>query len=1572
MKRRKRLVSMLLACCLLVTLFPPAGLALEITSQAAGGERTAEDAPYENSAVDPVYAVRDEVSVAPVGELASKDNEVAYPVVGGSLYFDASTGTITNCDESVTVANIPSVIGDVSVTSIGDSAFEDCSSLTSVTIPDSVTDIDREAFGYCISLTSVTIPDSVTSIDHYAFADCTSLTSIDIPDSVRSIGGPGLVGNSLFTFGGTVFVGCSSLTSIDVSLGNSNYCSVDGVLFTKDMTELVRYPEANPVKNYVIPDSVTRIASYAFDGCSSLTSVTIPDSVTDIHNFAFSGCSSLASVTIPNGVTAIYAWAFFDCSSLTSVSIPDSVTYIDWHAFSDCSSLTNVIISDSVTDISDVFSGCSSLTNVIIPDSVTDISGAFSGCSSLTSVSIPDSVTYIDAHTFSDCSSLTDVYYAGSEADWAAISISYDNAELASATIHYNSVGPDNTNSDDTETTNSSVRFFSSWNPDTKLALFDGEIYGFFGYQATEETDMSFEDILVQLLNKYVLVESRPGETSSTLLSIKPVDSKIGIVRDVIVGNGDPAVTSLQFDDGTYAVAAGLITYDGLIGKNVLYHLYAGEICEFEVLEEKTGTVGDWNSATSTVNIDGADFHTNYMTDLESLAAISEIADKNQTIIYYFAGDALLKAEIGQESEDPPYEFYSTKIGILTAYDSDALVLQIDGTDFPIQDNETVKDELEENLRDAIGKKAVFVVTGGEVTYAMPLERVSTRLEAIVKAEPSTIAYQDEYDRTSIIAEVDVRNVYDVHPWVDTNMLKTAIAQNVPNWNGDIALDHVDFEITWGASEQGGHSVEKFMVFSDGAYEDRFLFNDCKTTVENTATLSLNESATISANIAVNPDYSHDNSEFADDFPKGVTEKTAQVSVEAEGRRADGERLRNSSFCSIIAQYPNNILTEEEIDEITVEAGEELEKIDGALSLNWNTMYTIFGLEGAALDQLEKEMLSVIVMSNIPEETLKEKLSSHIVDRVLGTYIPNEITAGTYTVPLVYEIATPKSKYGEVTVQFNCEVHTYNLHGTNFALWVTVTYEILRSERPVRPDQASGSLGQGTRTNVGAFSSAAYSLAEAELKKQYNEVWGNSANRVADFLFGDVVKMILEKTNTTVKDKVWELIVRPTTNTKIDCPVNVYVYNQSGVLCGSIENNVVTQSSDVFGLSVEGETKFITDLEDLYTIQYVATDNGTMDITLTEFSSYETPARQIAFYDVPLIKDQSYTQNIPEPIQSATEEYQLLASDGTVVPADTDQSLLNLTPSAAPPSDPETPSGDSSVSGGSSSSGSSSSGSSGGSSSGGGTINYTVSVEQSSGGAIRVNPTRAERGDTVTITADPDTGYELNRVTVTNSSGGEIDVERQSDTEYTFVMPGRRVIVEAVFTEIPEEPEPEPEPEPAALPFTDVGTGDWYCDAVRFVYERGMMAGTGDNRFSPNLTTTRAMIVTILYRLENQPSAGSAGFTDVPTGQWYSSAVAWAADNGIVGGYGDGRFGPNDTITREQFAVMLWRYAGHPTAATNELNFNDVGEISDWALDALHWAVELGIINGKGGGVLDPQGQATRAEAAQMLKNYIA
>lgn len=237
---------------------------------------------------------------------AKSDTDVAYAVEGGYIYFNKETGEITDCDTSVTSANIPAEIDGVavtgigycafyyctsltsvtipdSVTSIGDSAFSSCKKLTSINIPDSVTSIEEHAFGYCISLTSVTIPNSVTRIKEYAFKHCTRLTSVTIPDSVTWIG--------VAAFGD-----CTSLTGIWVSEGNPKYSSDErGVLFNKDKTKLILAPGALE-GDYVIPNSVTSIGYRAFYCCGNLTSVTISDSVTIIGSYAFYMCSNLTSV----------------------------------------------------------------------------------------------------------------------------------------------------------------------------------------------------------------------------------------------------------------------------------------------------------------------------------------------------------------------------------------------------------------------------------------------------------------------------------------------------------------------------------------------------------------------------------------------------------------------------------------------------------------------------------------------------------------------------------------------------------------------------------------------------------------------------------------------------------------------------------------------------------------------------------------------------------------------------------------------------------------------------------------------------------------------------------------------------------------------------------------------------------------------------------------------------------------------------------------------------------------------------------------------------------------------------
>ena len=340
--------------------------------------------------------------IAPLTATAAQTQAVITGETSGDFEYellDDGTAEITGYTGSAAEVTIPSELDGKKVTSIGYVAFENCTSLTSITIPNSVTSIGELAFYDCTSLTSITIPNSVTSIGYFAFCDCTSLASITIPNSVTSIGE-------------YAFSGCTSLTSI------------------------------------TIPDSVTEIGYGTFENCTSLASITIPDSVTEIGSGAFFNTAwydnqpdgvvyvgkvlykykgempQNTTITVKDGTKGIGDYAFSGCTNLTSITIPDSVTSIgDW-TFENCTSLANIYVdskNESYTEIDGVLFDKEVKTLVCcpagknsssysIPDSVTSIGyGAFWGCTSLASITIPDSVTEIGYAAFRHCTSLTSI-----------------------------------------------------------------------------------------------------------------------------------------------------------------------------------------------------------------------------------------------------------------------------------------------------------------------------------------------------------------------------------------------------------------------------------------------------------------------------------------------------------------------------------------------------------------------------------------------------------------------------------------------------------------------------------------------------------------------------------------------------------------------------------------------------------------------------------------------------------------------------------------------------------------------------------------------------------------------------------------------------------------------------------------------------------------------------------------------------------------------------------------------------------------------------------------------------------
>ena len=332
-----------------------------------------------------------------------------------------------------------------------------------VFIKDSVTSIGNWAFYGCVKLTNVTIPASVAKIGIDAFWGCGALTDV-------YYGGYGIDwlnacdGNTVVPSDVTVHYKDNLYGKGECGDDASWVMTLDGTLTISGTGEIIGaswYEARLQVKNAVIGDGVTSIGLYAFSGCENMASVTIPGSVTSIGVYAFERCKALINAAIPDSVTQLGTGAFLDCASLTSVAIPSGVTAIENNTFSNCSSLTNVSIPSSVESIGDwVFSGCTGLTAVTIPDSVTDIGTytffgcdsltdvtipksvtsidewAFYGCESLTSVTIPVSVTSIGESAFYACSRMADVYYKGTAADWAKITIEEGNEDLTNATLH--------------------------------------------------------------------------------------------------------------------------------------------------------------------------------------------------------------------------------------------------------------------------------------------------------------------------------------------------------------------------------------------------------------------------------------------------------------------------------------------------------------------------------------------------------------------------------------------------------------------------------------------------------------------------------------------------------------------------------------------------------------------------------------------------------------------------------------------------------------------------------------------------------------------------------------------------------------------------------------------------------------------------------------------------------------------------------------------------------------------------------------------------------------------------------
>ena len=258
----------------------------------------------------------------------------------------------------------------------------------------------------------------------------------------------------------------------------------------------------------------------------------------------------------------------------------------------------------------------------------------------------------------------------------------------------------------------------------------------------------------------------------------------------------------------------------------------------------------------------------------------------------------------------------------------------------------------------------------------------------------------------------------------------------------------------------------------------------------------------------------------------------------------------------------------------------------------------------------------------------------------------------------------------------------------------------------------------------------------------------------------------------------------------------------------------------------------------------------------------------------------------------------------------------------------------------------------------------TLEIAETAHGAVVVSTAQPDYGEVVTIVPQPESGYVVEAVTVTDADGEALAVAALEDGSYQFTQPRGTVTINVTFAKKPVEP----------LPFVDVAAEDWYGDAVAAVYAQGLMMGTAEDTFAPELAATRGMVVSILHRLAGSPTVSAEVFEDVTADDWYGQAVAWAASEGIASGTSAETFSPNAAVTREQLAALLCNFAAQQevdtTARSDLSNFDDAATVSDWAQDAVSWAHAEGLLAGTSATTLSPQGEATRAQLAAMLVRF--
>lgn len=1452
------------------------------------------------------------------------------------------------------------------------SAF--CSEIKTINFENNVSGIGKYAFANCSYLACVNMIDTIETINEGAFYNCNSLKTIYIPYSVNWIK------NS--------FGLCSALENIEVDQKNEMFCSIDGVLFDKTITKLIQYP-AGKKGSYTISNNVKNIEEAAFSHCYGLTSIVIPEGIEIINDYTFNSCISLSKIEIPSSIKTIYDNVFYGCGNISDIYYTgtntqwknidlgynnESLISANIHYNSSMPSnvdnplLLVMYLSDYQVETQQLFFNNTNLAyslanNIEIydVDSIDKLLGKYvlikvDGNDIFKVVSIRPVKSKVgkltNIVTGNGYLPVTSLYFDGNEdMSYAVVYnvVSLVSDSLLGKTLLYHYI---NGEINGFEVLQEKVGQLESYNSSTsKLTIAGVE------YIVSNLTNISADDIN-NLLQKNVKIQY---DQLNHLYAIEyfdenttPVPSVDGFNLDIYrakyLSDKSKNVSGYEYMEmktpcSEFVSALQKTGFDEAVIAWKSFDLISGSIDDPTALYDFVAEPQDMYSAillslledSISYDIINSQFETyckntdKYISTIQNIIKAKYNMDICNNNVFYS-----LNAEQKELLYDTAKELYEKDFG-----DSINLVSDIfDGLTKGVEFVGNVEDYFERiNTCLVVANTNEYMKQVLQEVYneSLKSENIYLQLAAMDCLEVITLSQDDLYEKLVVdglttIGEEAAKYVISDVVWPQ---IKTSIYASHPA------------VLVFQTAYKGSKLVSNLLFSTDKTYEaylNMLVMNDITEVVDN-AFGSLRQkfidNETIqNANVLANAfDLAYTARDIDCQKAWQLVDVLDNTSVNNLWKLLGYNSFANAKeFCRI---YQQSYYT-----------------VHKDALFGW-IQYLYDDYPNSGLYEYYDKIYEEIVNKKCTKEFVaKCPIDVYVYDENndIVAYIENEKVFGNDQIMLALV------DDGKI-IRFFDDIN----YRIEYVATDSGEMDITISEFDLNEDKVRTVNFYNVKLTDGQ--SYCFDVDNRILNDRPYELNISSTDEVVAYDFDSLLSSANEYNVSiqqgTLIDNGESFLNK---KAKMNESFELYAYVPDGYsfVCWEASNG-----ADIFEDKTASTTSFIMPEENIIIKAVIKANN----ISLQPVSSIALNRTAITLNSIGA-KETLVATILPE---NANNKSVIWSSSNTSIVTVDENGVLTAVGNGTATITVTTVEGnykatcEVKVSTNSSYGGNSASHSGGGSSSAGNkTANNNISVPNISNGGISITPKKPATGDTVTVNIVPDNGYELEHIKVIDGAENEVKITKVKENKYTFVMPEGKVKLDAAFRKIVATQVEETK----VMLFTDIKVSDWFYNAVKFAYENNLMNGETDTLFKPNNNLNRAMLVTILYRLENTPTISEGNkFGDVASGQWYSNAVVWASANGIVNGYEDGTFLPMQNVSREEMSAMLMRYAkykGYDVNKTADLNsYADRNKVSAWALSNMQWASGRGLIKGDENNKLNPQGSATRAEAAMILMRLL-